>query len=708
MLSKPIPNNTLHGAGLFTARAIWIVIAVLTLGVFLALVPYNLNNIANDADIARAASALTPLISRQTFAVYLLVLRYLAAAVFLITAGVIFWHKSRDGLALFVSLTLILMPLGFNLGGYTDLWWRNGSSLDSLLAAADRFLRVLGPLCFLLLFYLFPDGQFTPRWLRWAALMACAALLAFGALQAVVNSDQAWPLFVVALLVAIVVALGGQVYRYRRTSTLDQRQQTKWVLLGLCAMPIYLAVFLPLDRLLGTSSDRAGYALLSLHAELIAIVLIPLAIGFSILRYRLWNIDVILKRTIVYGALTVIIAGLYVFVVGIVGALFDASHNLILSIIATGLAAALFQPLRQRLQRGVNRLLYGERDDPATVLSRLGQRLEVTLAPEAVLPAIVETVAQALKSPYAAIALKRADDFEIMAAQGQPDRAGNPIELPLRYQTEMIGQLIVALRAPGESYSAADRRLLDNLAHQAGIAVHNVRLTADLQRSRERLVTAREEERRRLRRDLHDGLGPTLASQTFRIDAALDLLDADPAAARSALIDLKTQMQATVADIRRLVYELRPPALDELGLVSALREHVMRFGGSANGLHIAVEAPTPGLPPLSAAVEVAAYRIALEAVTNVVRHAHAQHCTVRFSTDTALCIDIHDDGIGLPPDLRAGIGITSMRERAEELGGTCVIESQANQGTQVSARLPNSVASSFLRNEPAQPVASKD
>jgi len=688
MLSNQIPNTTLRGARLVTARTIWIALTALTVGVFLTLIPYNLRNVVNDSDIARGASVLAPLISQHTFALYLLVLRYIAAAIFLITAGLIFWHKSRDGLALFVSLTLILMPLGFNLGGYTDTWWRYASALNSLLAAADGFLRVLSPLCLLLLFYLFPDGQFAPRPLRWAALMAGVAFLAFGSLQAFANSDQAWPLFALALLVAIIVALGGQVYRYRRVSTPDQRQQTKWVLLGLCGMPIYLAMFLPLDRFFGTAGDQAGYVLLRLHVELIVVALIPLTIGFSILRYRLWNIDVILKRAIVYGALTVIIAGLYIFVVGVLGALFQASHDLLLSIIATGLVAALFQPLRQRLQRGANRLLYGERDDPATVLSRLGQRLEVTLAPEAVFPAIVETVAQALKSSYAALALKRGDDFEVVAAHGQVDRVSGSSEFPLRYQTELIGRLIVAPRAPGESFSPADRRLLDNIAHQAGSAVHNVRLTADLQRSRERLVTAREEERRRLRRDLHDGLGPTLASQTFRIDAALDLLDSNPEAARSSLVDLKTQMQATVADIRRLVYELRPPALDELGLVSALREHVMRFGGSSNGLRIAVEAPTPELPPLSAAVEVAAYRISLEAVTNVVRHAHAHHCTVCFSADTALRIDISDDGAGLPPDLRAGVGITSMRERADELGGACVIESLAGQGTRVTVRLP--------------------
>ena len=260
--------------------------------------------------------------------------------------------------------------------------------------------------------------------------------------------------------------------------------------------------------------------------------------------------------------------------------------------------------------------------------------------------------------------------------------------MPLIYQSEIVGQLILAPRAPGESFSPADRRLLEDIARHAGAAVHAVRLTADLQHSRERLVTAREEERRRLRRDLHDGLGPTLAGQTLKLDAAIDLVDSDPAAARALLLELKSQTQATVADIRRLVYELRPPALDELGLVDALRQYVTRYAGSGNGLRISIEAPPQGLPPLSAAVEVAAYRIALEAATNVVRHASARSCTVCFSVYSALQVEVTDDGIGLPGDMRPGVGLTSMRERAAELGGTCVIERAPTGGTRVAARLP--------------------
>jgi signal transduction histidine kinase len=204
-------------------------------------------------------------------------------------------------------------------------------------------------------------------------------------------------------------------------------------------------------------------------------------------------------------------------------------------------------------------------------------------------------------------------------------------------------------------------------------------------------VTAREEERRRLRRDLHDGLGPALASQTLKLDAALDLLEADPAQAVHYLREVKAQSQTTVADIRRLVYELRPPALDELGLVGALRAHVQSLS-SRNGLRVTVDAPET-LPPLSAAVEVAAYRIALEALTNVVKHARARECSIQLTivawrNKNFLTLEVLDDGLGLAPGASPGVGLASMRERAEELGGICVINNNQPGGLKVLAQLP--------------------
>jgi signal transduction histidine kinase len=198
------------------------------------------------------------------------------------------------------------------------------------------------------------------------------------------------------------------------------------------------------------------------------------------------------------------------------------------------------------------------------------------------------------------------------------------------------------------------------------------------------MVVAREDERRRICRDLHDGLGPALASLAMQADNAREWTATDPARADAALADITTQAQAALQDIRRLVYNLRPPALDELGLVGALRQTA---ANSPRGLDIEIDAREP-LPPLSAAVEVAAYRIAQETLNNVLRHSHAQHCRIRISAQDELQLEISDDGVGLPPDVRSGVGLISMRERALELGGSCVVESERGGGTRVLARLP--------------------
>jgi signal transduction histidine kinase len=322
------------------------------------------------------------------------------------------------------------------------------------------------------------------------------------------------------------------------------------------------------------------------------ILVIPLSIAVAILRYRLFDIDTLINRTLVYGALSACVVGLYALIVGGASALFQARANLLISLLATGVVAVLFQPLRERLQRWVNRLLYGEREEPYAVLSTLGRRLEGALSPDETLPAVVETVAQALKLPYAAISLRDGEEEVIAASYGV--RAGEPLPLDLTYQGETIGQLLLCQRAPSEGWSVKERRLLDDLARQAGVAAHAVELHTELRRARERLVIAREEERRRLRRDLHDGLGPQLASQTLTLSAASKLLRTDPAAAEELLSEALSHAQTAVSDIRRLVYGLRPPALDDLGLVGALTDQAAQY--SASGLRVTVTAPDP-FPP---------------------------------------------------------------------------------------------------------------
>jgi signal transduction histidine kinase len=552
-----------------------------------------------------------------------------------------------------------------------------------------QILGIIGKMSLFLFFYLFPDGRLVPRWTRFVALalvLGVASEIVFPEAPFVVSNWPA-PLFLSFMLGCLFTSVFAQVYRYKRVSGPVERQQIKWVVLGFAAAlagflgTIFFGeVLFSLVRS-GTPGEIFGTTLITVF-----MLIIPLSIALAILRYRLFDIDLLINRALVYGALTACVVFVYVFVVGYLGEVFRANNSLLVSLVATGIVAVLFAPLRDRLQRGVNHLMYGERDDPYEVISRLGERLEGTLAPEAVLPTVTQTVREALKLPYPAIALGEGEALAVAAENGSPVKA--PLRLPLFYQREKVGELRLALRTPGEGFTPADRRLLDNLTRQAGIAVHAVRLTTDLQRSRERLVTTREEERRRLRRDLHDGLGPTLGSLPLKLDVAGDLVEQDPVAARELLRGLKEQSQSAVADIRRLVYELRPPALDELGLVGAIREIAAQY--TRNGLRVSVEAPEE-LPLLPAAVEVAAYRIAQEALTNVARHATASECVVSVALDRAagaLNVEIQDDGSGIPPRRARGVGLSSMRERAGELGGGFVVESPATGGTFVRATMP--------------------
>jgi signal transduction histidine kinase len=489
----------------------------------------------------------------------------------------------------------------------------------------------------------------------------------------------------VYLVLTIIIVI----WSYRTFRSTDDRQKFRWLIFAalVCGGSTFFLWYLPTIIL--------GQPILSSNGLGLLVLPYPLILPIVILRYRLFDIDLILNRTLVYGLLTTIVVGMYILVVSILGTLFHAYGNFFISLLATGLVAVLFQPLRARLQRMINRLMYGERDDPYAVLSHLAKRLEATIEPESVLPTVVETVAQALKLPYAAIALKQDDEFILAASYGLS--GDKPYTLPLIYHTEIIGQLLLAPRAPEEAFSTADRRLLEDIAHQAGVAAHAVRVTSELQRSREQLITTREEERRRLRRDLHDGLGSTLAALNLQAGSIRTLMRYDLSAAESEVLDLQSEIRSAITDIRRLVYELRPPALDELGLVGAIQQFAAQCNipgetDSTSGqvdanLRVNVE-ETDQLPALPAAVEVAAYRIAQEALTNVVRHAHARNCTVRLSLLDELRLEVADDGVGLPAEPHAGVGLLSMRERATEVGGSCEIEPLPDHGTRVLARLP--------------------
>lgn len=664
------------------ARIAWHATLALTLTILLASLPGYADKVTNTQ--RQLIDAPTSYISIVAIAGALLSVAVALLSISL--AIVLFRRRPNDRIAVFASFLLLIygVVMAGPLEGLHTTLPGGTSDLALTLQAAILTTPILAFL------FVFPNGRLVPRWSRW--LIAISLILIPASFVYPVStwfelSQPQTVFFLLLYAVLMAIAIGAQVYRYRRVSTRIERQQTKWVVLGLIlwfALLIVVSVPYAVQLNIPEGVPQPWWVPLNELVWWLSLAVLPSALAVALLRHRLWNIDVVINRTLVYGTLTALVVILYVVLVTTFGALFDDSDNTVASIVATVLAAILFQPLRERLQRRVNRMMYGERDDPYAVLSRLSRQLEATLSPDATLATIVETVAQALKLPYVAIALRRADRFNIVAHYGLP--INDPIELPLIHQHETIGKLLLASRASNESFTPVEQRLLDDVARQAGVAVYVVQLTRDLQRSRERLVSAREEERRRLRRDLHDGLGPTLASQSLMLEAVSKVQAHDPDRATALLHDLKEQSQAAIRDIRRVVYDLRPPALDELGLAGALREQTQHYRQSS--VRFTLDAPEQ-LSDLSAAVEVAAYRIVQEAITNVVKHAQAQSCVVRLIPSASeLHITIVDDGMGLPVQRHLGVGIQSMRERADELGGRCLIKSRAEGGTCVEAWLP--------------------
>ncbi len=606
---------------------------------------------------------------------------YVQFFAFVIVGLFLFWRKSKDRMGILASLMLIAIGIGFTANIIFLPFLLPGWHIPVTIFQGIMFGSVL------LFLYWFPNGRFYPSWTKVASIawiLYTALWLLFPDLNPH-RSSSIWP---VAIWMACVwLGVIAQIWRYRRISEPAERQQTKWVVAGFVGANFGLFL-LVLFSLLGGPTSQDGAAGPSSYSLIImagmGAILIPISMSIALFRYRLWEIDFIINRTLVFGGLTLLVLLIYALLVGALSSLFQTQNSLLISLLATGLIAVIFQPVRTWLQRGVNRLMFGERDDPYGVLSRLGRQLRETAVPGQTLPAITATITQTLKLPYAAIELATADgEREPAAVSGQATAVTE--EWPLMYQGDTVGWLLVAPRTPGELFTSKERQLLEDIATQAGAAAYSVRLTTALQKSRERMVLAREEERRRIRSDLHDELGPSLASQTFKLDAALDLLEADPQAAADLLNALKTQNQDLVGDIRRLVYELRPPALDELGLMGALQAHT----GQIDAPDMSLSAVPDPLPHLPAAVEVAAYRIALEATTNVIRHAQAQRCTVKLEADNSrLTLTISDDGRGLPKRQRSGVGLTSMRERAEELGGVLSVDSLAGGGVTVTSVLP--------------------
>ncbi|MGW5410450.1 sensor histidine kinase [Actinomadura geliboluensis] len=490
--------------------------------------------------------------------------------------------------------------------------------------------------------------------------------------------DALWPvsgwMFWVGFLFSFGVSIAAFTVRFRRSDPV-RRTQLRWMLLALAANVVLFAAGMVLTEVTPPSVDWwiGDISLILMHAAVAVAVLVAVA------RYRLYDVDLLLGWTLLYAALAAAVIGIDVAVFVGAGTVIDEP---LAAVTGAGVVAVLYAPLRLRLQRWVNRVLTG-RAEPYDVVSALARRLERSMGPDELLLEVARAVAQSFRSPYVRVELDRADGKTVVVEHGTP--RDDVLVLPFGYRGAAIGRLALVPRS-GARLPAADQRLLADVVRQAAAAARATALTEELQRSREQLVTGIAEERRRLRRDLHDGLGPSLAAAALKIEAARNLAPRDAAAADATLRSVRGDLSGVLADVRRLVHDLRPPSLDQFGLVGAVEQLAERFQGRSLRVRLSCAGR---LSPLPAAAEEAAYRIVSEALANVSRHAGAAHCDVRLeATAEALEVEVVDDGRGMPPGALVGVGLVGMRERAEELGGRCAVSARPGGGTRVHAVLP--------------------
>jgi signal transduction histidine kinase len=620
----------------------------------------------------------------------------LAGAALLVTGLLLLWRVPWHP----VAVLLTGFGLYWGIDGLAASWASYAAMIDPevpLGTLAFWFVQRAGAgllLVIPLLLVIFPDGRLLSggwRWISIASVVLVSLILVGGVLAdfrafepgesdpsldrldqpwfVLSLPDEAWPVFYTvtqtAPLVGTVLALAVAIARYVKSDEV-QRSQLRW-LLWAGAIIAVLLIF-----------NRAFPADWVTWLFFVAIALVSASVLVAVLKYKLYSIDRLLSWTLVYGALLAGVLVVDVMLVAVVGAAIDERTTALFAVL---LVTLLYAPLRERLFRLSSRIVNGRRDDPYGVVSALAGRLEEAKNSAEQLHEVAKAVAEAFASPYVRVELDQPDGGTLAASAGT--QHAEIRSLPLQYRGVPIGRVGME---PGRRPRLSDRdqRLLVDLVRQAAAAIRASELNAELQRIRERLVAAREDEKHRLRRDLHDGLGPLLASIRLRIETARNLAATAPEKSSEFIASAIADTTEAVADISRLVSDLRPPALDEFGLVRALERQCARFRTAERTVRFSADIAGP----LSAAVEVAAYRIVSEALNNVARHSGATEVDVSLALHDTLTVEVHDNGRGIPEDAVAGIGLASQRERAVELGGEWHVTARPGGGTTVRAVLP--------------------
>lgn len=474
-----------------------------------------------------------------------------------------------------------------------------------------------------------------------------------------------------------IVAAVALVWVRHRGAGPRERTQLRWLL--------WAGIMCVLMVLAGATLSVGGTVTTVLLDLAVAALAVSVTIG--LLRPELGDVDALVAWTLTTAVVAAVVVLVDVAVLGAGSELMgDRLDERDVTVLVLVLAVVVYGPLRSWLGSGVRRLLLGRRGDRYGAVSALAARLETSGAVDEQLPALAGAVAETFKVRHVRVDVLAPDGGMLSASHGPAPAEVQAIDIA--YQGQQVGRLVLPVQGFRSMLSHRDQGLLVDLVRQAAVAIRARLLATELQESRERLVLGREDDRRRIRRDLHDGLGPVLGGVALRLQAAGNAIDADPGRARELVALARTEVSGALDDVRRLVHDLRPPALDDLGLEAALRQQADRVRSEVD---VAVRAE--GLVGLPAAVEVAAYRIVSEALTNVVKHAAAGAVDVHLEAGaTALTVSVADNGRGIGPDVTAGVGLLSLRERAEELGGRCEVTCPDGGGTTVRAVLPYGTA----------------
>jgi signal transduction histidine kinase len=501
---------------------------------------------------------------------------------------------------------------------------------------------------------------------------------------------------IVVLVGCVLASVVSITLRYRRSRG-EEREQLKWFV----AAGAGTVVFLTGGAFLPDSAPAAARVV-----TFVGVPLIPVATAVAILKYRLYDIDVVINKTVVYGALAGFITAVYVGIVAGVGALVGRSDrpSLGLSIVATAIVAVAFGPAKQRVQHLANRLVYGKRATPYEVLSEFSRRMGDAYAGEDLVPRMARILAEGTGAARARVWLRVGADLRPEAAWPAAEPVGTAvpvvdgrlpeipevsIALPVRHRDEMLGALTLTKPA-GERLTPAEEHLARDLASQAGLVLRNVRLTEELllrldelQESRRRIVAAQDEERRRLERNIHDGAQQQLVALAVKVRLARQLNDRDPVQASRQLEQVEAELGQALEDLRDLARGIYPPLLEDRGLAAALRSQASKAAVPAT-----VEADGLGRYPRDR--EAAVYFCCLEALQNVAKYAGARSVLVRVQErEGDLVFAVADDGAGFDPATTGyGTGLRGMADRLEALGGDLRVDSAPGRGTTVTGRIP--------------------